>query len=199
MKTIRKSLHSFLPAIVCLFMSGCLYYDYGVDKSVTKLPHRSYYYRDKDRKIDFVTVLYTLDEELAGPNYTEFTVRITHMQKERFRKKHKGKYLSTIVFGDFTTEDAVRIIPESVRLVHKTRQGKTIPPEKTEYDFSHDPGVKHRSHYYRKVYDPSRLPDELIEFVFLEVLVDGEKKTIEYEFPIKKELHYTCWDVIMGV
>lgn len=197
---MTKQKIKFAVIILCsVFFSGCLYYDYGVDKGDYELPYRSYYYYDKDRKIDFVTVLYTLDKELEGANYTKFTVRIAHMEKENFREINKGKYISTIYFSDFTSEDNIQIIPESIKLVHKTLDGRVINCEKMQSDFSQRTDVKYRSYYFRKVYNPDELPKEMIECIFFEVVVDGITEKIEYELPIKKALHYTYWDVMSSI
>ena len=77
--------------------------------------------------------------------------------------------------------------------------GRTIPFEKVYHDIERKPEGKHRRHFYRQIYDPSGLPDEMVEDIYLEVIIKGVKEKIEYHFKIKKALHYTWWDVIMGI
>lgn len=196
---MKKKIKLIIVILCSVFLNGCLYYDYGVNKSDFELPYRSYYYNDKDRKFDFVTVLYTLDSELKGNNYTKFTVRIDHMRKVNFQEKNKGKYISSLHFSDFTTDDDIQIVPDSIKLVHKTTDGKEINFEKSYSDFSLQPDVKYRSHFLKKIYNPDDLPDKMLEYIYFEVVVDGTNKKIEYELPIEKALHYTKWDVMMGI
>lgn len=192
---------NFLLIALCSFLlSGCLFYDYGVDKSKTELPYRTYYYGEKDKKYDFTTVLYSTEKEPRGAyNYIDFNVSISHMNKEHHQNKNYGKYISEIMFSEFTTEDDIQLVPESIVLIHKDKNGNVIPHEDIEHDLNRKPVNKYRRHYYRKVYDPSKLPDEISEDIYLEVIIKGVRKKIEYHLPIEKALHYTWWDVMMGI
>lgn len=196
---VKKQRPFFITVLLAVFLSGCLYYDYGVDKQENKLPYRTYYHNEKDLKYDFETVLYAAAQEPKGPNYAGFTIRIAHLRKENKRSSDKGKYVSTIWFSDFSADDDIQLIPESIILVHKDNAGEVIQPESVRYDFSQPPEKKYRSHFYQAIYDPKKLTEEVKESVSLEIVIDGQKKKIKYEFPIEKVLHYTLWDMMMGV
>jgi hypothetical protein len=177
-----------------------LFYDYGVDKTTTELPYRTYYYSEKDKKYDFTTVLYSIEKGPKGAyNYNDFNVTISHMYKETHQKEYKGRYISKINFSDFTTDDDIKLVPNSIVLVHKDKNGNKIQYEEYNHDLDRIPEGKYRNHYYQQIYDPSVLPSEISEYISLEVFINGDKKKIEYNLPIKKALHYTWWDVMMGV
>jgi hypothetical protein len=194
--TLPKALILFLGS---LWLGGCLYYDYGVDKTKTKLPYRTYYFGEKDKKYDFTTVLYCGDQEPKGRNYTGFTISISHMFIETRKNENKGKYISEILFSGSTTNEDIQLLPDSIILVHKDKNGKILPYEKVEHDVRKKPKGKYFRHYYRKVYDPSILSDEITEYISLEVLVKGVKEKIEDRLFIQKALHYTWWEVLMGI
>ncbi len=201
MKPYQTKIIKFSIIILCPFiLNGCLFYDYGVDKRTTKLPYRTYYHGEKDKKFDFTTVLFSVEKEPRGAyNYIDFNVSISHMYQEIHQNENKGKYISEIMFSEFTTDDDIQLIANSIILIHKDKKGKTVQHEKIYHDLTRKPEGKYRRHYYRKVYDSDDLPNEILEDIYLEVIVKGVKEQIEYHLPIKKVLHYTWWDVIMGV
>lgn len=83
--------------------------------------------------------------------------------------------------------------------MHKDKEGNVIKYNKIEHDLDRKPTGEYRRHYYRKIYDSSNLPKEITEYINVEVVIDGKKEQIEYTLPIIKRLHYTWWDVMMGV
>lgn len=110
-----KKIILFFVLFPPLFLSGCLYFDYGVDKDKTDLPYRTYYYGEKDKKHDFTTVLFSVVPKPQGTfNYNDFNISISHMYKEKRGNSNKGKYISEIHFSDFTTEDDIEIKVNSI-------------------------------------------------------------------------------------
>jgi len=103
------------------------------------------------------------------------------------------------VFSEFTTDDNIQLIPDSIVLIHKDKSGKTIQHEKIYHDLDRKLEGKYRRHYYRKVYDPNKLPNAISEDIYLEVIIRGVKEKIEYHLPIEKAIHYPWWDVMMGI
>jgi len=192
-------LQAFVLFLGSFLLGGCLYYDYGVDKTETKLPYRTYYFGEKDKKYDFTTVLYSVEKEPEGRNYTDFTISISHMFQEIRKNENKGKYISEIRFSDFTTDDDIQLLPDSIILVHKDKNGIVIPYEMINHDMNKKMDGKYRHHVYRKMYHPDGLSREISEYIYLEVRVKGVKKTIESHFSLQKALHYTWWDVLMGL
>ena len=89
-------LKGFILFLGSLLLGGCLYYDYGVDKTKTKLPYRTYYFGEKDKEYDFTTVLYSVENEPKGRNYIGLTISISHMFIQTRENEDKGKYLSLI-------------------------------------------------------------------------------------------------------
>ncbi len=201
MKPLHTKSITFSIIVLCsLLLGGCLFYDYGVDKSTTILPYRTYYHGEKDKIFDFTSVLFSVVEEPRGAyNYIDFNVSISHMYKQTHQDENKGKYISEIIFSNFTIDDDIQLIPESIVLLHKDKNGKTIQHEKISHDLTRKPEGKYRQHYYRKIYNPGKLPNEISEYICLEVIIKGVKEKIEYHLPIEKVLHYTWWDVMMGV
>ena len=102
MKPIPLKRAYFLSiALFPFLLVGCLFYDYGVDKTATELPYRTYYFGEKDKKYDFTTVLYSIEKEPRGTyNYIDFNVSISHMFKKNTLKRKQGKiYFRNHVFG----------------------------------------------------------------------------------------------------
>ncbi|MCP4260818.1 MAG: hypothetical protein GY774_25320 [Planctomycetes bacterium] len=175
------------------------YYDYAVNRETTSLPYRTYYYSDRNNKNDFSTVLFSLqntqDEFI---NYSKFTVYLDHLHKP-YTKNAKGVYTSEIHFQNFTSDDDIKINIESIKLIHKTKKGTLIPAFRTVKLFTPNTKTKYQSRLYRKYYNMNDLPNKIIEYVYVEVLINNEPKIIEFSFPIEKKYHYSAFDIAMGV
>jgi hypothetical protein len=182
------------------FMNLNVTYDYAVDRRTTKLPYRTYYYNDAGRDFDFNTVLFTLMGNMEGiVNYATFTVFVAHPHQEVIPRNNLDDNLAEIVFTNFTVDDPIEMVPDSVALTLRRMDGQVIPHRAIINELADKPQSKHRTHRYRKVYEKKHLPDEIIEEISFEVIIGGEKKRLEYQFPLKKVPHYSAWDVLMGV
>jgi len=184
-----------LVLLLTTLLSGCMTYNYAVNKSNADLQYRTYYNGDKDKDYDFYTVLYSRVGDIGESiNYTDFTVYISHMNYKR-RNKYKDLYVSEIIF-DNKDKAAVIIDYASIKLVHSSIDGKLIKPLRVEPGKNN--GNKYRSSY-KLIFDPKTLPDQLSESIYVEMVVNGEQTIINKTFKIEKTLHYTFWDVLMGV
>lgn len=177
------------------FLAGCKTYDYGVNKKNAQLPYRTYYYNDKDKNYDFNTVLYSRAGDIgASRNYVDFNIHIGHLQLDTHRN-NKGMYVSEIFFDNIQKANVI-IDFSSIKLYHYDKQGAVIAPFKLE---SQGAVSGMQRPIFKQVYDPCVLPDAIIETVYIELSVDGKKIVVNERFQIEKTLHYTFWDVLMGV
>jgi len=186
-----------------LFVLGLLivpfairYNDYAVDREQNHLPYRTYYYGDISRQYDFYRVLFSTQQETDFVNYRGFTV-FSNLETD-FREAYKNKYIATLNF-ESSDEHTIQILPNTIVLEYRSKEGTVIPYDSLENDLSAEPISKYNNEYYKKIYDKSRLPDEVEEYVYAEVMVDGELKIIESTLPLEKVFHYSWFDVMMGV
>jgi len=186
-----------------LFILGLLivpfairYNDYAVDRETNHLPYRTYYYDDISRQYDFYRVLFSTPQETDFVNYRGFTV-LSNLETD-FRDEYKNKYIATLNF-ESSSEHTIQILPNTIVLEYRSKDGTVIPYDSLENDVSAESISKYNNEYYKKIYDKSRLPDEVEEYVYAEVLVDGELKIIESTLPLEKVFHYSWFDVMMGV
>ena len=107
----------------------------------------------------------------------------------KIRGQHKGKYISKLLFSNNRKNDSITIIPESIKLIHKNCKGEVIEHEKLEQDLT----------CYKKIYSPDDLTDKITEHIHVEFLVGNKKEIVEFTLLIQKKLHYTWWDIMMGV
>jgi len=190
---------NFVLTVVFVWKSFFCTYDYAVNKEKTSLPYRTYYYYDRNKKFDFSTVLFSLQNTQKDfVNYSKFTIYLSHLHKPYF-KNAKGVYVSEIHFQDFTSDDDIQINTESIQLLYKTKDGQVIPSIRTEKIFIPNTKSKYQSRLFRKYYDINDLPKKVIEYVYIKILIDGKSKIIEFTFPVEKAYHYSVWDVMMGV
>ncbi len=176
-------------------LTGCMTYDYAVNKSNTDLQYRTYYYGDKNKNYDFYTVLYSRVGDIGKSiNYNDFTVYIAHMHYKHLYE-YKGLYVSEITF-EHKDKAAVIIDYASIKLVHSSINGKSIKPLRIESGENNS--NKYRSSY-KLIFDPKTVPDQLNESIYVEMVVNGEQAVINKKFKIEKTLYYTFWDVLMGV
>lgn len=175
-------------------------YDYAVDRRTTSLPYRTYYSTEDGRDYDFHTVVFTLMGDMKGiHNYGTFTVYVSHPHLVLPHREGPGDYAAEIVFSDFTTDDPIELVPDSVNLFLHGKEGQVIPHLSLVNQLADKPQGKYRNHRYRKVYDSKHLPDEITEEITFEVIIGGERKKVEYRLPLKKVRHYSGWDVLMGI
>ena len=172
------------------------YNDYAVDREKNNLPYRTYYYNDISKKYDFYRVLFSTKKESDFVNYTGVTVVVS--LKTAFREETKNNYVATLNF-ESSSDHTIKILFNSIVLEYRSKDGRVIPYVSLENDVSSESINKYNNEYYKKVYDKSTLPDEVEEYVYAEVVVDGELKIIESTLPLKKVFHYSWFDVMMGV
>jgi len=182
-----KHLIKILILVSVIIFTGCEYYDYGVNKDKYTLPYRTYYYDEKDKKYDFNTVIFSLKNLEHSNNYTFFNIYISHMVKK------ENSYVSTIRF-DNTKNIKLKIFPDSIKLFHKNDSNKLIRHNEIIKDFN---STYHQS--YKKTYDEALIKGSLIEVIYFEFELNGKIYIVNKEFLVDKALHYTFWDVLMGV
>jgi hypothetical protein len=90
-------------------------------------------------------------------------------------------------------------IDNATKILHMDSEGNVIKHKGIEHNFNKKPYYKHFGYYYTKIYEPNKLPDKINEYVSFEIIKDGVSRRYEYSFPIEKVLHYTFWDIMMGV
>ena len=189
----------FVLTVVFVWKSYFCYYNYAVNTEETSLPYRTYYYYEKNKKFDFSTVLFSLQNtQKDSTNYSKFTVYLSHLHKP-YNKNAKGVYVSEIHFQNFTSDDDIQINVDSIKMLYTTKDGKVIPSIRTEKNFIPNTQSKYQSRSLRKYYNINNLPNKVIEYVYIEVLIDGKSKIIEFTFPVEKAYHYSAFDVAMGV
>ncbi|MCP4613993.1 MAG: hypothetical protein GY845_35350 [Planctomycetes bacterium] len=191
----------FVFTVVFVWKSYFCYYNYAVNTEETSLPYRTYYYFDYERnkEFDFSTVLFSLQNTQKDfTNYSSFTVYLSHLHRP-YNKNTKGVYVSEIHFQNFSSDDDIQINVESIKLLYKTKDGEVIPSIRTEKDFIPNTKSKGQSRLFSKYYDINCMPNKVIEYVYIEVLIDGKSKIIEFTFPVEKTYHYSAFDVAMGV
>ncbi|HNV72927.1 MAG TPA: hypothetical protein PKO06_24675, partial [Candidatus Ozemobacteraceae bacterium] len=111
----------------------------------------------------------------------------------------RGKYVSELKFSDFTVDDNIQLLPDTVTLIHKDQQGRIIPHETVSHDLDETPKSRDRLPSYRKVYDAETLPDDITEEIVCEFLIKGTRERVAFTLPIKKVARYSGYDVLMGV
>lgn len=92
----------------------------------------------------------------------------------------------------------VKLLPDTIKLIHMTEERKIIPSKAVSHNLDKWPSGKIEFKYI-KIYEPKLLPKKIIESIYLEIIVDGKKVKIEYEFPIEKKLEGTFWDAMKGI
>ena len=198
MKNIKKIIKGILITFGLLVLGLLIvpftirYNDYAVDRETNQLPYRTYYYDDMSKKYDFYRVLFSTQKETKFVNYTGFTV-MSNLETD-FREEYKNKYIATLNFESLS-EHTIQILPNTIVLEYRSKDGTVIPYDSLDKDVSSELIHKH----YKKVYDKSTLPDKVEEYVYVEVVVDGELKIIESTLPLEKVFHYSWFDVMMGV
>ncbi len=185
----------FLLCIVLLISSGCLYFDYAVDRESMDLPYETYYPTERGKRYDFHTVLYSESENEEEPiDYSSFAIYLTHLNRN-FKGENKGDYTSRLSFQNVKDTD-VKVDYSTIRLIHKDANGNIIPEISSSSTYENKEYV---NHMYAKVYDKNKLTNLITEYVYVEIESKGKRKVVEFTFPIKKKYHYSFWDVMMGV
>lgn len=190
----------FLGILTAIFIAFTLYlkhgfstyYDYGVDKTELSFFQKMFVQPKNDYTLyDFGTVLYAQDVNSSNTiDYTKFRVVLHHLLSPELGHQHKGKYLSQISFFNLPVSEYAKVNFNTLQLVHKKMNGEILVPE-ISYDNRNyngqTGGVGPLS--YSKVYHYETLPENLREYVYLELTIDGVTHKIEQEFKIKKAKH----------
>lgn len=175
-------------------LTGCLYYDYAVDKTQITLPYRTYYYYDSIDHLDndFTTVLYSKDLDHSDFNYTDFTVYINHLQQDS--REANDQRISEICFSNY---DKTSLSLLTIDLSYKNSADQIVKPLKQHDIQGFD---KNLVECFRQIYtDDAQLTNKMSETINLTMRVDGKIIQIHQTYPIRKALHYTFWDIAMGV
>ena len=162
------------------FLTGCgRHYAYGVHKNDPQLKQMKdiYGYRH-DKNYRFESTL------LESPSVVIFHLQPTFEDKEVFE--------SVIYFEC----DAAAV--KSFKLEHRTSDGTLVEPIKSVplKNITSSPLAQKMRSKTELYYQKEDLPKEVYETIKV-ILRDGE--ILEYKIPLKHKLHYTQWDVIMGV
>lgn len=189
-----------IPFIIFFVFTGCIkygfstYYDYGVNKAELS-PYQKMFTLKKNEytPYDFGTVLYAQDANSSNLiDYTKFRVVLYHMRSPEVGHEHKGKYISEILFFNLPIKEYGKVNFNNIQLVHKRMNGEILMPE-ISYDNRECNGQTGGSCVgypaYRKVYSYKTLPEELREYVYLELTINGVTHKIEQEFKIQKAKH----------
>lgn len=177
-----------------LTLTSCFYVDYAVDKTKVNLPYRTYYYSDsiKNSNVDFTTVIYSQDKDIQNQtNYTNFTIYINHLNRDIH-----GRYdyrTSEICFDDPKNID---LNIESIQLTYQNANAQEVP-------FIIQAPIKNPNsgliECFRQSYTDDQLTKTMTEHIFIKFKVNNKSVTIQQTYPLKKVLHYTLWEVLMGV
>lgn len=180
--------------LLSLNLTGCLYYDYAVDKTKINLPYRTYYYDDSidHPNHDFTTVLYSQDLDHSDFNYSDFTVYIEHLQKPS--QHDKAERFSRICFEQY---DKTSLTLLHINLSYKNSDGHMVKPLEQHDIQGFDKELVEC--FYQVYADDEQLTDKMSETVTLTMQIDGKKIAIHQTYPIRKALHYTFWDIMLGV
>jgi hypothetical protein len=178
---------------------GCLFYDYGVDRNKVELDYPAYYFHGRSNDIIFYPVLYSEQKELGSSrNYTKFTVYTNNIQKGLVGSD-KGSWVSSLNFSLGSKESEIKILADTVKIVHKDGNGSLIPEIKESNNINECISKGWHECTYSKMYGQKTLPKVIHQYISFEVVVNGRKIKIEKTYPIELKYHYSRWDVMMGV
>ena len=182
----------FLLIIVGLFFSGCMYYNYGVDAKNQNIKYETRYDSVKGNKYQFATTL------LNSPNVgSGLYIEIRHLYKP-YNKRDK-EFISAIEFNTHNLTEGTVVEIRSIDLSHRTSDGKKIIAENAVGDVPKKihGGKEDGVFYYKKIYSKN-LPKNIIENISIIIKDEEGEYKIDYEFPLKYELEYTFWDVMLS-
>lgn len=183
-----KKIVPIVLLIIIIFLCNRTYYDYGVDTEKSNLPYRTYYYGERNEKYDFNTVIFSSKDLNKSINYSFFNIFISHLVID------KNSYISTLIF-DNIKNTKLKIFPNSIKLVHTDNSGKLLKHNEIIKKFNE----KACTGTYTKKYNKDSIPSKLIEYIYFEFELDGQKHIIDKKFIIEKVAHYTFFDILMGM
>ena len=184
------------------------YNDYGyswwVNREKYALPFRSYYYDNRDDKVDFDTVLVSRfsknKDEKNFINYNWFTVYVSHMKKMESPVGDPDdwwKYMSTIEFQNYS-DKKIQILSETIQLIHKDVHGNEVSYEIIEETNFDKELIEWMRQFYEKKYS-QKLPRKMQEYIYFEAIIDRKREKFEFNFPIEFSYDYNWWDVLSWI
>ena len=189
---IRFYLYMFIALILLIMINSCLFYGYAVNTKQTKLEYESIYQYEKNKKYQFDTTLLK-DDNLE--------ITITHC----WYNINKKRYESKIWFNCYNFDKEIVINVENIKIEHLLNDKLIVCDDQffTERENLTNrlliiPPKSNSSNYYYKIYN-SIPKNNVVENVYIELYINGEKRIINKKYNLNYKLHYTTWDIMMSV
>jgi|GEM_PF-3878224 len=186
----------FLFLIITL--SSCGYYGYALNIKKYKEEYKSPYETEKNKKYQFEIILFK-DKNIIK----NFEIILTHC----WYNINKKEYDSHICINYYKPDKKIKININKIKLIHiynnaelKLKKANMTNLDKIENGFLIINKDIMGSFYYYKFYDIKSIPKKsIIEKIYLEFEIDNKIYKIEKTFNLDYKLHYTWFDLVMGI